>query len=70
MKTIIITYNDLSEEKKDKLYNEMAAEVIAELKESLSKAEYKKITFGQVNRMVEEKLRNCTYNFILDGLML
>ena len=70
MKTIIITYNDLSEEKKDKLYDEMAAEVIAELKESLSKAEYKKITFGQIDKMVEEKLRKCTYNFILDGLML
>lgn len=35
MKEIIITYNDLSEEKKSKLYNEMSKDVISELKKKL-----------------------------------
>ena len=70
MKTIIITYNDLSEAKKEKLYNETMKEIIAELKSSMSKSEWKKVTAGQVDELVEKRLRECEYKFILDGLQL
>jgi len=70
MKTIIITFNDLSEEKKSILYHKMSREVILELKENLSISEYKKITFGQIDKIVEERLRECTYEFIFDATIL
>ena len=65
MKEFVITYNDLSEQKKDEIYNSVGRLVKDELMRTLPRSEWLKITFGELDKLINEKIKECKFKFVI-----
>ena len=61
--TIILTYNDLSDKVQDELYSEMSKIVQKELKDGKLVKDWKKITTGELDKIIINRLSICKYEF-------
>lgn len=61
--TIILTYNDLSDKVQNELYFEMSAIVQKELKAGKLMKDWKKITAGELDEIIINRLSICKYEF-------
>lgn len=61
--TIIFTYDDLSDKVQDELYSEMSVEVQKELKAGKLMKDWENITFGELDKIIMERLSICKYEF-------
>lgn len=62
-RTIILTYKDLSEKVQEELYSEMSKIVIKELKAGKLVKDWKKITAGELDEIIMNRLSICKYEF-------
>ena len=65
MKDFVITYNDLSEQKKDEIYNSVSRLVKDELIKTMPRSEWLEITFGEFDKLVNEKIKECKFKFVI-----
>ena len=65
MKEFVITYNDLSEQKKDEIYNSVSRLVKDELMKTMQRSEWLKITFSELDKLVNEKIKECKFKFVI-----
>ena len=65
MKGFVITYNDLSEYKKNEIYDSVSKVVKKELMETKPRSEWENITFGEFDKLVEEKIKDCEFKFVI-----
>lgn len=65
MKEIIVTYDDLSEHKKNEIYNSVGRIVKDEIMKTMPRSEWLKITFDEMDKLIEEKIKTCKFKFVV-----
>ena len=65
MEEIIINYNDLSDKKQGEIYTKVSKVVQKELKETLPEWEWKNITFGELDKLIMDKIKECKFKFVM-----
>jgi len=65
MEEIIITYKDLSDKKREEIYIKVTKIVEKELKETLPEWKWKNITFGELDKLIMNKIKECKFKFIM-----
>ena len=65
MKEFIITFKDLSSQKQNEIYDSVGKEVKEELMKSMPQSERLKITFGELDKLIEERIKECNFKFAM-----
>lgn len=65
MEEIIINYVDLSDKKQEEIYTKVSKVVQKELKETLPEWKWKNITFGELDKLIMDKIKECKFRFVM-----
>lgn len=65
MKEFVITYKDLSSKKQNEIYESVGMVVKDELMKTMPRSEWLKITFGELDKLIEEKIKECKFKFVV-----